>query len=171
MNDLEFRKGMAELKDRAGKLKKESDAFKDALLADFNAMQGDEQDRSTSAGDFEEGIDGQSLLGDHRLGSEYSTCSRKSRGEERYGDGKKDWDSSTNAGDDRPRVDHDVQDLADQVLESHTQMRGIHSKGSVQKIVEKTRERQVAELPPPKDLHELMLREGPAPAPVITNSE
>merc|ERR1719235_2152567 len=54
MNDLEFRKGLASLQDRAGKLKKESDAFKDALIADFNALQEDDEERSTSAGDFEE---------------------------------------------------------------------------------------------------------------------
>merc|ERR1712232_207070 len=82
MGDIDFRHKVGALKDRHNKLQKEQDAFKDALVADFNAMAEDEE-RSTSAGGsprsgnarIEDGIDGHGLLGD--LQSEYSVCSSR----------------------------------------------------------------------------------------------
>merc|ERR1719410_1795828 len=74
VGDLEFRQGLDALKDRAGKLKREQDSFKDELLANFNASIDEDEDyeASTNAGSLEDGIDGQSLLG-----SEYSVASSR----------------------------------------------------------------------------------------------
>lgn len=167
MGDIDFRQKLGALKDRSNKLQHETDAFKDALVADFNAL-AEEEERSTSAGgsprSLKEGIDGQGLFGD--LASEYSVCSsRRSKEKEAKG---LDWDTSTNA-EDRAQVDEAIRNAVDVVLESNTAMRGIHSKGSVQKIIEKAKER-IATEPPARDIYELMQREAAAPAPVITAS-
>mmetsp|Transcript_90754 Transcript_90754/g.256262 ORF Transcript_90754/g.256262 Transcript_90754/m.256262 type:complete len:402 (-) Transcript_90754:210-1415(-) len=174
VHDLEFRQGVDAVKDRAGKLQKEQDAFKEALVKNFNALvEAEDEERSTSAGgsprsskQLEEGVDGQSIFGDLR--SEYSVGSRRPRAEDRH-DGRNQWDSSTNCGDERHEVDRQIKDAAEAVLESNTNMRMVHSKGSVLKLIEKARERHAAEAPP-GDLCEMMLREGPAPIPVITAS-
>mmetsp|Transcript_3988 Transcript_3988/g.9269 ORF Transcript_3988/g.9269 Transcript_3988/m.9269 type:complete len:396 (+) Transcript_3988:151-1338(+) len=174
MDDLEFRQSVNALKDRTGKLKKEQDAFKDALVKDFNAACMEDEE-STSAGgsprsakQLEDGIDGQSLLGDQR--SEYSTASRRSKGAERYNaDGRHEWDNST-ACDEKPEIDRDTKDLAERVLESNPQMKAVHSKESVQRIVEKNRAKQEAEASRPFSLVGEMRRELPAPVPVIVAS-
>jgi len=166
ISDMEFREGIGALKDRAGKLQKEQDAFKDALLADFNQQaEGEDGEGSTSAGGSpRQGIDGQSLFGDQR--SEYSVCSRKSKGADRYdADGKERWDSSTQC--DERREENANRDAAADVLEMNPQMRAIHSKKSVEKQIQRAREQAVED---GVDLVEMMRRDGPAPVPVITAS-
>merc|ERR1712190_50462 len=76
--------------------------------------------------------------------------------------GQQDWDSSTACGDERPHVDNETRSIADSVLESNPQIRAVHSKESVQKIIEKAREKT--------SLAEHMAQEGPVPVPVITAS-
>jgi len=167
LGDMDFKQKMGALRDRSNKLQSEQDAFKDALVADFNAL-ADEEERSTSAGgsprSLKEGIDGHGLLGD--LQSEYSQCSSR-RYKEKEAKGL-DWDASTQC-DDHMQVDHEVRSQVDMVLEANTAMRGIHSKGSVQRIIEKAKERNAAP-PPASNIYELMQREAAAPVPVITNS-
>merc|ERR1719150_2955936 len=123
-----------------GKLQKEQDAFKDALVRDFNTKAAeDDEARSTSAGSprsskqLEEGVEGASVFGDQR--SEYSQgTSRRSMGAERYNaDGRPEWDSSTACGDERLEADHQTKAAAEMILESAPQIRAVHSKGSVQK--------------------------------------
>jgi len=170
VGDMEFRSSLEALKDRTGKLHKETEAFKDALLADFNAKM-EEEDEETSAGgsprslNLQDGLEGQSVLG----GSEYSvSSSRRSKGAERYGKERgSDWDGSTCCGD-APQVNHELQDQATQVLESAPQIRAIHSKASVQKMIEKVGAQTTQ---PQGDLLETMKREGPVQVPVITSSE
>ncbi|CAE7233074.1 unnamed protein product [Symbiodinium pilosum] len=168
VGDLEFRQALGALKDRTGKLKKEQEAFKDELLASFNATLDDEEyEESTAAGSskLEDGVDGQSLLGDLR--SEYSVASsRRSRNREARENAQKEWDSSTAAGEDRPAVDPELRDMAEAVLEQNPKFRAIHSKDSVQKIIEKVRGDQVVDVP----LADHMRLEGPCPVPVITAS-
>jgi len=171
VGDLEFRQGVEALRDRAGKLQKEQEAFKDALVADFNATVDDDEGQSTSVGSprslkLDDGIDGQSLLD---AKSEYSTASRRSKGEARYGGGAPEWDASTSCGDDRQHVDHEVKSVASAVMESHSQIRAIHSKESVARIVERAKEKQQGGTT--EDLIESMRKSGPTPAPVITSSE
>jgi len=168
VGDLEFRQALGALKDRTGKLKKEQEAFKDELLASFNASLDDEDyEESTAAGSskLEDGVDGQSLLGD--LHSEYSVASsRRSRNKEARDNGQREWDSSTAAGEERPVVDPEVKDMAEVVLEQNPKFRAIHSKDSVQKIIEKVRADPVLDMP----LADHMRLEGPCPVPVITAS-
>jgi len=172
VGDLEFRQALDAVKDRAGKLSRVQDAFKDDLVRDFNTKLGDDlEERSTSAGgsafDLEEGVEGASILGDLR--SEGGGRRRRSAGEERYNaDGRLEWDSSTQAGDDAQQVDQQVKDIASIVLESAPQIRAIHSKESMQRVIERTR--QLAAEKPPANLIEAMEREGGAPAPVIVAS-
>jgi len=172
VGDLEFRQALDALKDRAGKLAKVQDAFKDELVRDFNTKVGDDlEERSTSAGgsafDIDEGLEGASLLGDLR--SEGGGRRRRSAGAERYNaDGRPEWDCSTQAGDDAERVDAEVKDTAAFILENAPQMRAIHSKESMQKVIERTRQNAIEK--PPADIFEAMEREGAAPAPVIVAS-
>merc|ERR1719253_1562397 len=97
VGDLEFKEALDALKDRAGRLAKVSDSFKDDLVRDFNAMVGDDlEERSTSAGgsaiDLEEGIEGASILGDLRS----EGGGRRRAAEERMNaDGRPEWDTST----------------------------------------------------------------------------
>lgn len=171
MGDLDFRQAVDTLKDRAGKLARVQDAFKDELVRDFNTKVGDDlEERSTSAGgsafDFEEGLEGASLLGDLR--SDGGGRRRRAPGERLNEDGRPEWDGSTQAGDDREQIDAVVKDTVSMVLESAPQMKAIHSKESMQKIIERTR--QTALEKPPQNIIEAMEREGAAPAPVIVAS-
>jgi len=175
VGDCDFREGLDALKDRAGKLSREQESFKDALVRDFNTKLGDDlEERSTSVGsaDFEDGIEGASMLGDLR--SEGGGPRRRRRGEERYNaDGRPDWDGSTTCGDDEEQqlggYKDRLKDAAELVLESAPQMRAIHSKESVQRIIEKTRKN--LEERPPMDIREAMERDGPVHAPVIVTSQ
>lgn len=175
VGDLEFRQGVEALRDRAGRLQKEQDTFKDALVADFNAAVDDDEGQSTSVGSprslkLDDGIDGQSLLD---AKSEYSTTSsRRSKGESRRrGDGQQDWDSSTACGDERAQVNQDTRDIAAVVMESAPQIKQIHSKDSVQRIIEKARAKEKTGPTTTEDLVAVMRADGPTPAPVITSSE
>merc|ERR1712151_1493955 len=78
-----------------------------------------------------------------------------------------EWDGSTNCGEDR-EVDYEAKSVAESVLESAPQIRAVHSKESVQRIIEKQRE-QAAQ--GPVDLVAHMAKDGPMLAPVITASE
>merc|ERR1719486_391172 len=109
MGDLEFRQALDAVKDRAGKLSKIQDAFKDELVRDFNTKMGDDlEERSTSAGgsafDFEEGLEGASLLGDLRS----EGGGRRAAEERRNADGRPEWDTSTQCDDDGRKVDREV---------------------------------------------------------------
>lgn len=173
IGDLEFRHGVEALRDHAGKLQKEQDSFKDALVREFNSLAGNDEDRSTSAGSprsskIEDGIDGMSLLGDVR--AESVASSKRSRGEQRYGaDGRPEWDSSTNCGDERQENLAEHKEDAERVLESNPAMRAIHSKESVAKIIERAKERHTPEMDG-KDLIKIMREDAPAPAPVIVQA-
>merc|ERR1719253_1687986 len=172
VNDLEFRQGVQALADRAGKLQKMQDSFKDELVSQFNSKL--DEDGSTSAGgsprgiNLEEGLDGQSILGDLR--SEYSVGSRLSMGHERYGNnGAKDWDSSMNAGDNEPGISRELRDAADIVMESNSNLKQVHSKASIAKVIARNTIREEPE--EHLDLIETMKRDGAIKAPVITTSE
>merc|ERR1712139_19360 len=108
--DLEFREAVTAMKDRAGRVQKEQDAFKQDLVEEFNKLQGDEED-GAEAGDgdglsssaWEDGLEGTSL-GDP---SEAASLRRKRRAKEgRDADGgPPEWDASTTAGDPKERPD------------------------------------------------------------------
>lgn len=173
VGDLEFRNGLETLGNRAKALMKEQDAFKEALVQEFNG-QIDDDEPSTSCGSprsslkLDDGIDGQSLLSE--LKSETSAASRKSRGEERYGGSQPDWDRSTSCGEpERLKVSEDVKEAAAAVLDSAPQIKAIHSKESVQRIIEKEKIKRGGDAQ--TALEEAMAQDGGFPVPVITRSE
>lgn len=137
LGDAEFRQNLRIMQDRAQRLQREQDKFKDDLIRDFNAQAGDEDDefgsaytgspRASQAG-------GGSQMGDlpGRTGPAY-----RARG---GGDDRPDWDSSTAMGDDAPRIDRDARSDAERVMDAMPQLKGVHSKESVQRIIEKARE-------------------------------
>lgn len=171
VGDLEFRQNLEALKDRAGKLQKVQDAFKDQLVQDLNGPADDE--RSTSAGgscrDLEDGIEG-SQLGDCVSESGRSRRSRRLDGVR--ADGRDEWDCSTACGDDRPVIDDRTKDAVDRILENCPAMKGVHSKDSLSKIIEREAKNRQPELNGSQRLNEHMRKEGEASvAPVIVASE
>lgn len=169
VGDFEFRQALDALKDRTGKLQKEQDAFKEALLRDFNARpSGEDASAGNSPRRLEDGLDGVSVLG-----SEYSAgACRRSRSQDEHarGAGRDDWDSSTSCAEERPVVDRGLKQAAEHVLDSNPQLRAVHSKGSMQRVIERQRERQLAAPEQVYDLLETMRRDGPAVTPVIVAS-
>jgi len=132
LGDAEFRQHFQVMQDRAKKLQREQDKFKDDLIRDFNAM-GDEGDEFGSAytGSPRESQTG-SVLGD----MPGRTGPVRGRG----ADDRPDWDSSTAMGDDAPKIDRESRSDAGRVMEAMPQLKGVHSKESVQRIIEKARE-------------------------------
>jgi hypothetical protein len=129
--DAEFRSCLQVIQDRAKKLEKEQNRFKDDLIRDFNA-QVDDEDEGFSA---YTGSPRNSQIGDtaSRLGDLPGRTGPARRSDQ------PEWDSSTTCGDDRPEMDKDNRSDAGRVLDSMPQLKGIHSKESMQRIIEKTR--------------------------------
>lgn len=119
IDDLEFRQHLQVVRDRAKKLQREQDAFKDSLLREFNAPEEDEEDGS-------------------QLGSEDKPAARRRRAAlEGAGDDRPDWDRSTACTDDVGGSVKELQSVAAKALENNPQLKAVHSKGSVQKLIEK----------------------------------
>lgn len=160
IGDLEFRQNLEVLRDRAGKLSKEQDAFKEAIVSEFN-----EDEDTTAAGSPREdggfdGLEGSSLGVPEADGGK--------RYKRKGGDEVPDWDSSTCMGDESKVAASEDRELAAAILEQHPGVRGIHSEKSVQKILEKQREKERAkEL---VDLVEHLKKDASAPDPVIVTS-
>jgi len=129
--DVEFRNCLQVIQDRAKKIEKEQNKFKDDLIRDFNA-QIDDGDEYGSA---YTGSPRNSQIGDtaSRLGDLPGRTGHIKNGDQL------EWDSSTNCGDDRPQMDKDGRSDAGRVLDALPQLKGIHSKESVQRIIEKSR--------------------------------
>jgi len=176
VGDLELRQGLEAVRDRTGRLQKEQDAFKTALVNDFAASQEDEDEARNTFEDSleqlrpEHGVDGIGLLGDAQ--SEFGVGShRKLKGDEgSQPDGWAGWDTSTSCGDDRGEMAaaREARTAADMVLEAAPQFKAIHSRESMQKLIEKTREKL---RDAPCGLVEMMHREGAVAVPVIVASE
>jgi hypothetical protein len=137
MGDSEFRNCLQVVQDRAKKLQKEQDRFKDDLIAEFNANAEDDEFASAYTGSPRNSQDAASTVGDL---PGHTGAVRRIRGGEVAGQDRPDWDTSTNAGDDRQEFDRESRSDAGRVLEAMPQLKGIHSKGSVQRIMEKARE-------------------------------
>jgi len=135
LSDTEFRQCFQVMQDRAKKLQREQDRFKDDLIADFNALAGDDDEYGSAYTGTPRGsqVEGGSQLGDMpgRTGVARGRAGKN---------GRPDWDSSTAMGDDAPTVDREVRSDAGRILDAMPQLKGIHSKESVQRIIEKTRE-------------------------------
>jgi len=137
IDDLEFRQCLTVVRDRAKKLQHEQDAFKAMLVRDIAggaALDGEEDSESEEADD---GFFPQVPDAPGRTGPRFM--------KERGGEGRlavvaerPDWDSSTTCGED-PWVPA-KNSTAALLLEANPQMRAIHSKASVQRIVEKAKD-------------------------------
>lgn len=122
LGDLEFRQCLQALNGRAKKLQREQDAFKAALVNEFNASadgdSGDEQDNDVS-----------------------STRGPGAMRRVRMADGRPDWDASTACGDEAAQaVDKAAKSLANIALEQNSQLGAIHSKASIQRLVKSAQE-------------------------------
>lgn len=164
IGDLEFRQNLEVLRDRAGKISKEQDAFKDALVSEFNA---DDENESTGVpfdaenGDID-GLDGASLGISEGVDSLGGKRSRRNKTDHQE-DGRPDWDSSTACGDEQHGHAQE-RDMAARILEMNPGVRGIHSEKSVQKILEQQRAKEIV------DLVDRLKNEVAAPDPVIVTS-
>jgi len=129
IGDAEFRQQLQVVQDRAKRLQKEQEKFKDDLIRDFNASAGGDDDEFSDYTGSQ--VDGASQLGD--------LPGRTGPARKRVDD-RPDWDVSTNAGDDVANVDREARSDAGRLMDAMPQLKGIHSKESVQKIIEKARE-------------------------------
>lgn len=134
MGDTEFRQQFQVMQDRAKRLQKEQDKFKDDLIADFNqtAAEDDEFGSAYTGSPRGSQAEGGSQLGD----LPGRTGPARRRGE----DDRSDWDASTACGDEAQKLDREARSDAGRVMEAMPQLKGIHSKESVQRIIEKARE-------------------------------
>jgi len=138
VSDLEFRKQLQVVKDRAHKLQREQDAFKDSILKEFNDDQGEDYEGSDAGGSRLSGVDGASLFGEDELEAGAADRRRRRRREDGQDPDRVDWDASTTCSESR-QADREVKSFADQVFENNPQMKGVHSKDSMQKLIEKAR--------------------------------
>lgn len=127
IQDLEFRECLALVKDRAAKLQREQDAFKDALLREFNEDDNNEEaEKASQVG---------SLGGHERYG-------RSRAG----GDGRPDWDGSTECGDLKSEAGSEVKSLSELAWkEGGHHLKGVHSKSSVKRLAERI-QREAAQI-------------------------
>jgi len=135
MDDSEFRQYFKVVQDRANRIQKEQDKFKDDLIADFNQSAdgvGDEFGSAYTGSPRASQADAASQLGD--------LPGRTGRARGARGDEGSDWDASTAMGDDGPRVDREARSDAGSVLDSRPQLKGIHSKQSMERVLAKVRE-------------------------------
>lgn len=124
MCDLEFRQGLEVLQDRAKRLQREQDAFKDSLLREFN--EGEDGEAASSAGDGARSEAGAGRYHGRRPAADAAQA---------------DWDASTACGDERPAVDREAKAAAERIFEANPQLRGVHSKESMKRVVERASER------------------------------
>lgn len=121
IHDLEFRHCLQVVRDRAKKLQREQDAFKESLLREFNS-QGDEE-------------------ADTQDGRSACRAQRKGAG---AADTRSCAGSSLTDNDDAVATDEaaSVQADAEQLWSEVPQLRAVHSKGSVRRLVERERLRK-----------------------------
>jgi len=167
IGDLEFRQNLEVLKDRAGKLEKEQEAFKEDLCKEFNA-----DDESTAVGSPRNCEDAMSCLEGSSLGVSEGVDGiggKKSRKLRSDRDRGIEWDSSTCCGDDQvTKASEEDRDMAKSLLEMNPNLRAIHSEKSVQMVLEKQREKEQAKQL--VDLVEHLSTNVSAPEPVIVTS-
>lgn len=133
LGDAEFRQCLQVVQDRAKRIQREQDKFKDDLIRDFNA-----QATSEDGDEF-----GSAYTGSPRgsqLGDLPGRTGPAARAMGATGENRPDWDASTAMGDDAPSLDREARSDAGRVLDAMPQLKGVHSQASVQRIMEKARE-------------------------------
>lgn len=136
VDDSEFRQCLQVVKDRARRLQKEQDKFKDDLIRDFNATNedGDEYGSAYTGSPRGSQFDGGSQIGD--LPGRTGPARRGSGGDDRP-----EWDGSSAMGDEAASLGgRENRSEAGRVMEAMPQLKGVHSQASVQRIIEKARQ-------------------------------
>lgn len=136
--DLEFREALNVMKDRVGLLHREQEAFKQQLVEEFNTA---EDDNPADLDFIDELGESASQVG--------SIAGSRRRAPASLGnaDDRPDWDATSSVGD-GPGRDQAKSDLAKDILASNSQIRGVHSKESLQRILEKQKKSPGSEGPP-----------------------
>jgi len=133
VDDAEFRHCLQVVKDRAKRLQKEQDKFKEELIRDFNAgtEDGDEYGSAYTGSPRDSQLDGGSQLGD---------MPGRTGPARRHADDRPDWDTSTANGDEAPGGGREARSDAGRIMEAMPQLKGIHSKESMSRIMERARQ-------------------------------
>mmetsp|Transcript_52325 Transcript_52325/g.124904 ORF Transcript_52325/g.124904 Transcript_52325/m.124904 type:complete len:347 (-) Transcript_52325:31-1071(-) len=143
IGDLEFRQCLGVLRDRAKRLQKEQDSFKDALLRDMN---GDDEAANKADEDGDDALESASVVGElglHQKGRRVNVGSGKASVFDE--EDRPDWDTSTNCGDERQSTGgRDLRSAAGQLLEAAPHLKAVHSKESMQRIIEKSKVAETA---------------------------
>mmetsp|Transcript_128686 Transcript_128686/g.321011 ORF Transcript_128686/g.321011 Transcript_128686/m.321011 type:complete len:323 (-) Transcript_128686:114-1082(-) len=132
IDDLEFKEHLQVVHDRAKKIQREQDAFKDSLVREFN-VHAEEKDGEVEASSEDWG----GSVSGNKVGGRAT-----GRPAVPLHDERPDWDASTACGDDRLSVDRNMHDAAERLLEANPHLRAVHSKGSVQRLIEKAQDMQ-----------------------------
>lgn len=143
MEDLEVRQALALVRERVKEIKKD-DEWRENAVKEWenpNPNEGQNDDDNRSAVSIRTSVTGRSRM---------SKASKKSelrdeiqREEERK---KEQWDTSTNAEKRERTVEEKLASkLADQILENNPNLKGVHSKTSMRKMLEKEAARQLIE--------------------------
>lgn len=134
VDDAEFRSCLQVVKDRARRLQKEQDKFKDDLIADFNATNDDGDEYGSAYTGSPRGS---------QVGSQLGDLPGRTGPNRRYsgGDDRPEWDGSSAMGEDVGSLGgREARSDAGRVMEAMPQLKGIHSKESVSRIIEKARQ-------------------------------
>lgn len=133
INDLEFKEALCLMKDRVGVLKREQEEFKRGLVDEFNRA-------AEQRSDGGESVDLVAELGESasQVGSEAQGRRKANRGGGNgLGEDRPDWDATSSVGESVTASQRDKAEMAKGILAANAQMRNVHSKESVQRILEK----------------------------------
>eukprot|EP00927_Polykrikos_kofoidii_P068488 TRINITY_DN63856_c0_g1_i1.p1 TRINITY_DN63856_c0_g1~~TRINITY_DN63856_c0_g1_i1.p1 ORF type:complete len:354 (-),score=61.61 TRINITY_DN63856_c0_g1_i1:62-1123(-) len=139
VGDQEFRNRLKAVQHRARRIEKEQEAFKESILREFDGGSAAGDAHSSPRGP-ESGLDGSGLFGDVASSSRRRRRHYDDEGSSRGVDNRKEWDNSTVGDEDgRYAESEGGRSMAEHVLLNNPQLAGIHSKGSVQRLIEKAR--------------------------------
>lgn len=134
MEDLEVRQALALIKERVDEIKKD-DEWRQKATEEWNQMDANNDD-AKSAASYRTGMSGKS-----KVSKKSEIMSELKREEERK---KDEWDSSTQAERKKQSIEEKLASkLADQILELNPNLKGIHSKTSMKRMLEKEAARQL----------------------------
>ena len=144
MEDLEVRQAIALIKERVSEIKKD-DEWRQKIAQEWN--QADEANPNDAAEIPRDNEDARSAVSIRTSITGKSRMSKKSEimnDLKREEDKKEEWDTSTQADKKKPSLEEKLASkLADQILESNPNLKGIHSKTSMKKMLEKEATRQL----------------------------
>jgi NADH dehydrogenase/NADH:ubiquinone oxidoreductase subunit G len=146
MEDLEVRQALALIKERVEEIKKDEE-WRTKIAQEWNEAEANpnegsnrkrkQDDDAKSVASIRTSVTGRSKM------SKRSELMDEIKREERH---KEDWDTSTQGDRRKPTLEEKLASkLADQILENNPNLKGIHSKVSMRKMLEKEAARQLLE--------------------------